>query len=109
MFRVDPKQAALSHISAGDGAGTLGPEAEAAARIPAERGLSHKIVGGFAQLVEAALLFALGMAIYAVYLDGANPAIYVSLSLGIVIAANVAFNIGRTHRLSAYRSGIKQL
>ncbi|HWJ87519.1 MAG TPA: undecaprenyl-phosphate glucose phosphotransferase [Pelagibacterium sp.] len=109
MFRVDPKEAALSHISAGDATGTLGSAAEAAARIPAEPGLSHKIVGGFAQLAEAALLFALGMAIYAAYLDGANPVIYVSLSLGIVIAANVAFNIARTHRLSAYRSGIRQL
>lgn len=109
MFRVDPKQAALSHISTGDAAGALGPEAEAVARIPVEPGLSHKIVGGFAQLVEAALLFVLGVTIHWIYLDGADPFIYVPLSLGIVIAANVAFNIGRTHRLSAYRTGIKQL
>jgi len=110
MFRVDPKQAVLGHISSReDGTGALGADAEALARAPIEPGLSHKLVSGFAQLIEAGLLLALGLGIHLVYLRGVDAALYVSLSLGIVIAANVAFNISRTHRIVAYRTRFKQV
>src|SRR5690606_18425189 len=55
------------------------------------------------------LLLVLGLGIYLAYLGGTNAAIYLPLSLGIVIAANVAFNIARTHRIAAYRTGVKQI
>ncbi|AEQ51178.1 undecaprenyl-phosphate glucose phosphotransferase [Pelagibacterium halotolerans] len=111
MFRVDPKQAVLSHISANaDKAnGVLGPDAETAASAPIAPALSHKLVSGFAQLIEALLLLALGLGIYLIYLNGADPVLYVPLSLGIVAAANIAFNIARTHRIVAYRTVFKQV
>lgn len=110
VFRVDPKQTVLDHISAGgDSATVLGPEAEALVRAPVQPGLSHKVLSGFAQLIEAGVLLALGVSIYFIYLGGVDAAIYLPLSVGIVMAANVAFNIARTHRISAYRTGVKQV
>ncbi|WP_332714813.1 undecaprenyl-phosphate glucose phosphotransferase [Pelagibacterium mangrovi] len=111
LFRVDAKQAVLSHISTGadTAAGALGPDAEALVHASSEPGISHKVVTGFAQLFETGLLLVLGLGIYLAYLGGTNAAIYLPLSLGIVVAANVAFNIARTHRIAAYRTGVKQI
>lgn len=111
MFRVDPKQAVLSHISAAEdaAAGVLSPDAEALARAPVQPGISHKVISGFAQLIETVLLLTLGLGIYFTYLGLTDPAIYIPLSLGIVMMANVAFNIARTHRVAAYRTGFKQI
>lgn len=109
MFRVDPKEAMLGQISSDRNDGSaLGPEAEALASAPIEPGLSHKLVSGFAQLLEAGLLLALGLGIHFAYLGNVDAIIYVPLSLGIVVAANVAFNIGRTHRVAVYRTLFKQ-
>ena len=110
MFRVDPKEAMLGHISSnGDRDGSISSEAEALANAPIEPGLSHKLVSGFAQLIEAGLLLALGLGIHFAYLGAADATLYIPLSLGIIIAANVAFNIGRTHRIAAYRTRFKQI
>jgi Undecaprenyl-phosphate glucose phosphotransferase len=110
MFRVDPKQAVLSHISLHSGtAGSLGADAEAAAVAPIAPTLSHKLVSGFAQLIEAVLLLTLGLGIYLIYLGGVDPVLYVPLSLGIVAAANIAFNVARAHRIAAYRTLFKQV
>jgi Undecaprenyl-phosphate glucose phosphotransferase len=111
VFRVDPKQAVLTHISANaEGAGaTLGVDAETAARAPIAPTLSHKLISGFAQLIEAVLLVTLGLGIYLFYLGGVDAVLYVPLSLGIVAAANIAFNIARTHRIAAYRTLFKQI
>ncbi len=110
MFRVDPKQAVLNHISASAGAScALGADAEAAVHAPVAPTLSHKLVSGFAQLIEALLLLTLGLGIYLYYLGGADAVLYVPLSLSIVAAANIAFNIARTHRIAAYRTLFKQI
>lgn len=110
MFRIDPKQAAIEHI---EKAGTaiaegLSPEAEAMARTAFEPGYSHKIVSGVAQIVEAVLLFAVGLVIFSIYLDPGEAAFYVPLMLGSTVLANVVFNIARTHRIVAYRTFLKQ-
>ncbi|WP_417581230.1 undecaprenyl-phosphate glucose phosphotransferase [Pelagibacterium sp.] len=87
----------------------MGADAEAAVHAPVAPTLSHKLVSGFAQLIEALLLLTLGLGIYLYYLGGADAVLYVPLSLSIVAAANIAFNIARTHRIAAYRTLFKQI
>lgn len=111
MYRVDPKEAVLSHItqSPKDGGSTLSTRAEDLIRTHTEPGLSSKVISGFAQLAEAGLLFALGLGIYIFHLGWVDAGIYIPLMMGTVLAANIAFNIARTHRIAAYRTQFKQI
>jgi Undecaprenyl-phosphate glucose phosphotransferase len=111
MFRVDPKQAVIDHLSSGNqkASGGLSPEAEAIASQPVETGYSHTVISGFAQVVEAAILAVLGVAIFVFYVEGTSPEFYIPLILGTVFLANIAFNLARTHRMPAYRTVAKQL
>jgi len=106
MFRIDPKQAALDHITSGKPASDhqLSEAAERVLARPAERTYSGAVVVGIAQLVEAALLASLGLGIYAQYVGGAHDIVYVPLVLAATIFANVLFNAGQTHSISAYRT-----
>ncbi|RDE08962.1 undecaprenyl-phosphate glucose phosphotransferase [Pelagibacterium lacus] len=111
MYRVDPKEAVLSHLDkpGGERASTLSSRAEAFMRAHIQPGLSHKVVSGVAQIVEAGALLILGIGIYAYYLAFTDAGIYLPLILGMVLAANIAFNIARTHRIASYRTQFAQI
>lgn len=113
MYRVDPKQAVLDHVSkqtaAGDSGRPLSIEAEAIIAAPVERNISGAVVSGVAQVVEAALLAGLGYGIYAHYVELGQPAFYVPVILASCLLANVLFNAGRTHRIASYRTMLYQL
>ncbi|MBU1305112.1 MAG: undecaprenyl-phosphate glucose phosphotransferase, partial [Alphaproteobacteria bacterium] len=113
MFRVDPKQAVLEHVSkqtaAGEAGRELSPEAEAIIATPAEPMVSGTVVVGIAQVVEAALLATLGYGIFALYVDMGPTALYVPVILAACLLANVLFNVGRTHRIAAYRTLFGQI
>jgi Undecaprenyl-phosphate glucose phosphotransferase len=112
MFRLDPKQAVLDHVAA-QSAARNGPVvlSETAKRIiaaPAEPTYSGAVIVGVAQAIEALLLATLGFAIYSAYVS-ADDALYIAIIMGAVLAANVAFNAARTHRIPAYRTSLKQI
>lgn len=113
MYRVDPKQAVLDHVSnqtaAGGGERQLLPQAEAIIAAPVERAISGSVVGGVAQVVEAVLLAALGYGIYEYYVELGQPAFYIPVILASCLLANVLFNAARTHRITAYRSLFNQI
>jgi Undecaprenyl-phosphate glucose phosphotransferase len=113
MYRVDPKQAVLEHAAkqaaAAQSDRTLSPDAEAIIAAPVERGLSGAVVVGIAQVVEATMLAALGYGIYEYYVELGEPAFYIPVILAACLLANVLFNAGRTHRITAYRSVFGQL
>lgn len=109
MFRIDPRQAAIDHMERGGeslGQG-LSPQAEAIASRPVERGYSHAIIVGVAQALEAAMLLALGVGLFIAYIGTAEAVFYLPLTAGAVLAANIAFNVARTHRIQAYRTVMK--
>ncbi len=113
MYRVDPKQAVLEHAAkraaTGEPGRRLAPEAEAIIAAPVERSLSGAVVVGIAQAVEAAMLAILGYGIYGSYVEPDEHAYYIPVILAACLLANVLFNAGRTHRITAYRSGLFQL
>ncbi|SEQ56911.1 Undecaprenyl-phosphate glucose phosphotransferase [Devosia sp. YR412] len=107
MYRVDPKQAVLDHVSkqtaAGESGRQLSPQAEAIIAAPVERNVPGAVVAGVAQVVEAVLLAALGYSIYEYYVELGHPAFYIPVILAATLLANVLFNAARTHRVAAYR------
>ena len=113
MYRVDPKQAVLDHVSKqtgqAEGERRLLPQAEALIAAPVERSVSGAVVVGVAQVVEATLLAALGYGIYEYYVELGQPAFYVPVILASCLLANVLFNAARTHRITAYRTLFTQL
>jgi len=112
MFRLDPKQAVLDHVTAQrDSAAEPAALSAAAARIaelPAEPSYSSKVVVGIAQVLEALLLGALGFGIYSIYVADGETFFYLPLIVGAVAVANVLFNAARTHRITAYRTLVDQ-
>jgi Undecaprenyl-phosphate glucose phosphotransferase len=112
MFRVDPKQAVLDHVSKQTALGaserSLSPQAEAIVAAPVEPTLSGAVVVGVVQAIEAALLAALGYVIYE-YFSDLSAAFYVPVILVATLLANVLFNAARTHRIAAYRTRFGQL
>ena len=95
MYRVDPKQAVLEHVSkqatAGGPGRALSEQAESIIAAPVERSISGAVVVGVAQVVEALLLAALGYGIYASYVVGGQPALDVPVILASCLLANVLF------------------
>jgi Undecaprenyl-phosphate glucose phosphotransferase len=112
MFRVDPKQAVLEHVSKQTAAGgterSLSAQAEAIIAAPVEPTLSGAVVVGIAQGVEAILLATLGYGIYRLFSELA-PTVYLPVILVATLLANVLFNAARTHRIAAYRTSFGQL
>jgi Undecaprenyl-phosphate glucose phosphotransferase len=107
MFRLDPKQAVLDHVAA-QSAARNGPVvlSQVARRIiaqPAEPAYSGAVIVGVAQAIEALLLATLGFAIHSTYV-AAGAELYIAIITGAVLAANIAFNAARTHRIPAYRT-----
>jgi Undecaprenyl-phosphate glucose phosphotransferase len=113
MFRVDPKQAVLDHVSKqvniDPSRRMLSPQAEAIIASPVEPTLSGAVVVGVAQAIEALLLAVLGYAIYEHFVELGTPAFYVPVILAATLSANVLFNAARTHRIAAYRTLFGQL
>lgn len=111
MYRVDPKQAVLDHVSRqADGTGhSLSQAAEAIIAAPVERTLSGAVVAGVAQVLEALLLAAVGYGVYAAYVEDGQPEFYVPAILASCLLANVLFNAARTHRIAAYRTIFRQI
>lgn len=113
MYRVDPKQAVLEHVSkqtaAGDEAHSLSLAAEAIIATPKEPTMSGAVVVGVAQAIEALLLAALGYGIYEYYVELGHPAFYIPVILAACLLANVLFNAARTHRITAYRTLYSQV
>jgi Undecaprenyl-phosphate glucose phosphotransferase len=113
MYRVDPKQAVLDHVSKQSAAGlsghSLSPQAEEIIASPVERTMSGTVVSGVAQVVEAALLAAIGYGIYEYYVDLGQPAFYVPVILASCLLANVLFNAASAHRIASYRTLFAQL
>ena len=113
MYRVDPKQAVLEHVSkqraAGEAGRPLSESAEAIIAAPVERSISGPVVSGVAQVIEAVLLAALGYGIYEYYVELGQPAFYIPVILASCLLANVLFNIAQTHRIAAYRTAFNQI
>ena len=113
MYRVDPKQAVLEHVSkqtaAGETGRQLSPGAEALIAAPVERTIPSAVVAGVAQVIEAVLLAVLGYGIYEYYVELGQPAFYVPVILASCLLANVLFNAARTHRIASYRTIFGQI
>ncbi|WP_332692121.1 undecaprenyl-phosphate glucose phosphotransferase [Devosia sp.] len=113
MYRVNTQQAVQAHASrqaaAGEPGLTLSTQAEAIIAAPVERSVSGAVVAGVAQVVEAALLAALGYGIYEYYVELGQPAFYIPVILASCLLANVLFNAARTHRITAYRTVFNQI
>ncbi|WDR06059.1 undecaprenyl-phosphate glucose phosphotransferase [Devosia rhodophyticola] len=113
MYRVDPQQAATAQAdkraSNGGAKRVLSSAAEAIINAPAEPTVSGSLVVGVAQVVEALLLTVLGYVIFEIYLQGEQRGFYVALVFGAALLTNVLLNIGRTHRIAAYRTIFTQI
>ena len=109
MFRLDPAQAVLNHVSRkGTAGGELSVEARAIVAAPIEASYPSAVIVGIAQAIEAALLATLGFAIFASYVEPGLTAVYVPTILIVTLFANVLFNAARTHRISSYRTLVQQ-
>jgi Undecaprenyl-phosphate glucose phosphotransferase len=113
MYRVDPKQAVLEHVSkqanAGESGRSLSDQAEAIIAAPVERSISGAVVVGVAQLFEALLLAVLGYGIYAGFGEMSQPAVDIPVILASCLLANVLFNAAGAHRIAAYRTTANQI
>jgi Undecaprenyl-phosphate glucose phosphotransferase len=112
MFRLDPKQAVMEHVSGGKAAGQSGglsSTAEAIIASPVDRTLSGAVIAGIAQIVEATLLALLGFGIYRAYLGGGEDTFYIPVILATALVANIAFNIAGAHRIAIYRRPVGQI
>ncbi len=113
MFRLDPKQAVLDHVAGRAGSPSaplsLSETAERIVKAPVERTLSGPVIVGVAQGIEALMLVALGFAIYRTYVPERIDWLYLPLTLGAVLVANVLFNAAQTHRIASYRTLIEQV
>ena len=114
MFRLDAKQAILDHATnrraRHEACDMLTAAATRVAREPAEPTMSAAVIVGVAQAVEAALLTALGFAIFGLYVNQqGDVSFYVPVTLGTVLVANILFNAVRSHRIPMYRTFLKQV
>lgn len=113
MFRLDAKKTVEDHLTNGilhpGGSVTLSADAQAIADRPVEQTYSSSVICGVAQLIEAALLFTLGLGIYWAYIGGEGVQFYIPTMLGSVVLANILFNLTRTHRIHAYRTTFEQV
>ncbi len=110
MFRLDPKQAVLDHVSqsgASRAPGELTPLAAEIAARPVERTLSAAVITGAAQVAEAALLCLIGFTLFS--LLGGDALVHVLTTIGVVGVAHLLINLARTHRIAAYRSTVDQV
>jgi Undecaprenyl-phosphate glucose phosphotransferase len=112
MIRLDPKLAIAEHVQRTEGdqqapAG-LSDLAKTIAAKPAEQGYSSTVIVGIAQAAEAAMLFALGTAIYLSYVGSGQDFFYYTTIIVALIVHNVVINVWGGHKISVYRTTIAQ-
>ncbi len=83
--------------------------AETIIAAPVDRTLSGAVISGVAQIIEAALLAALGYGIHAIYVGPGQDVFYIPVILAAVLVANIVFNAVRAHRIAAYRTSLSQV
>lgn len=112
MFHLDPKTTIHEHFSAeispSKGKVELSDLAKWAIEQPLKKSISSAVVVGVSQTVEALLLLTIGFVIYWSYVETPNNQLYVPVIAVATIAANVMFNLARTHSIWIYRTGLHQ-
>ncbi len=112
MFRLDAKKTVQDHITSGEILPEpimLSAEAQRIADRPPAQTYSPTVISGFAQLIEAGLLFTLGLGIYWSYMGTEYGRFYIPAMLGAVILANVFFHLAGIHRIQSYRTTFEQI
>jgi Undecaprenyl-phosphate glucose phosphotransferase len=112
MFQVDSRQVIVEHGTGQHVPGTDGGLSAAAQEIiarPADPTMSSAVIVGTVQGIEALLLVASGIGVYAIYLRHGAEAFYAVTTLVTVLVANILLNAARTHRIPIYRSFGQQL
>lgn len=112
MLRLDPKQAVLEHIAGTQPPGPQGrilsEAAEGVVSRPSEPTYSASVIVGVVQVIEALMLATLGYAIYQAYVGGGEDGFYIPVILASVLLANICLNMAQSHRISVYRSVVRQ-
>ncbi len=112
MFHLDPKTTVQEHMNAGTGGQQgeikLSKKALEVASRPVEKSVSPAVITGVFQLLETLMLAALGFAIYRYYVEVPNDALYIPVIFGASLAANMVFNMARTHSMWIYRTRFQQ-
>ena len=111
MFRLDPNDTIVNHVArrSADGPVLTAKDPVGFSASPNTHNMSAAVIVGIAQLVEALLLATLGYAIFASYVEPGQELFYLLVIGGATLAANVAINGVRAHRLAAYRTGFQQI
>lgn len=110
MFRLDPKQAVIAHVSAGkapERKSKLGALALELAAKPVEPVYSAAVIAGVAQALEAMLLIVVGLTLHATL--GGDPLVHVLTCFGGVALAEAFLGYLRVHRIASYRSLFEQI
>ena len=114
MLKINTKKNNSKNIKNKDSLKTnynlLSDEAKAIIARPIEKTISIAVIVGIVQIIEMAILAALGALIYFFYVgnDG-DPRFYFMVIISGVIFANIFFNISRVHRIGAYRNFLLQM
>lgn len=109
MYRLDPKQAVLDHVSGKTvdlAPSELGDLAREVASRPVTRSYSGAVVTGVAQGLESLILLMLGFAVSRAF--AGDPLLNVLIVVGVVVGAETLITLARTHRIAAYRTLVSQ-
>src|SRR5262249_35120841 len=89
---------------------SLTPEAVEVASKPAPRPISPIVLAGFVRMIEFALVLAVGLALYAIYLPPMHDLIwrYSVASLVIALLSTLAFQTADIYQVQAFRGYEKQ-
>jgi Undecaprenyl-phosphate glucose phosphotransferase len=89
----------------------LPPEAQRVAAEPVAPAYSPVVVAGFVRIIEGALITAVGISIYLLYVVPQHGLewYYLFANLGIAILAVLAFQAADTYRIHAFRAPVSQL
>src|SRR5262249_38067223 len=89
----------------------LTPEALAVAARPAPPPISPIVLAGFVRMAEFALVVAIGLTLYGIYLAPAHPELlwrYITATFGIALLSTLAFQIADIYQVQAFRGYEKQ-
>ncbi len=88
----------------------LSQEALAVAAKPAESAISPIVLAGFVRIYEFSLIVAIGLGIFAVYLDGVSALfwLYLPAALAIALLSMLAFQVADIYQVQAFRGHEKQ-
>jgi Undecaprenyl-phosphate glucose phosphotransferase len=88
----------------------LSPEALAVAAKPAESAISPIVLAGFVRMAEFALIVAIGLGIFAAYVDDVPGLfwLYLPAALAIAVLSMFAFQVADIYQVQAFRGIEKQ-